>query len=235
MSIKKRIEALDDFFGYLLLCAGVIIEIILASTLTTSRILLFSVPIVAFLLWTVLFIYAYRAKVKFRNEFEMRFLETARAYGYFFFLAFTIPLNSLIAFYPTFLLAPFILIAVGVGLNIILWFLVRIFFTEQRPLMEKKQIDKLKKILFYVGSVSIYYSTAVAGFDLAIVNFASFLNVFTMFILIAIFAIPLYFIYDRESVSRKLELDLANSLKETRLRKKYEYRLKRRTERAEAS
>ena len=135
MTMKKRIEALDDFFGYLVLFAGVIIEIILNSTLAAQHLLLFSVPAIAFLLWTVLFIYAYRAKVKFRNEFEMRFLETARAYGYFFFLAFAIPINSLVVFYPHSLFVPFAVVAVGIGLELISWTLIRLFFTEQTQLL----------------------------------------------------------------------------------------------------
>lgn len=241
MKLKERIKALDDFFGILVWFAEFIIAIILASSLVIPHLLLFSLPAVAFFLWTVLFIYAYRARLKFYDEFEMRFLETARAIGYFFFLVFAIPANSLIAIYSSPLSASSAMVAiviaaaVGIGLELILWTLVRLFFTEQISLFEKEQIEQFKKILSNVGSASVFYSTAIAGFDLVIIHFASFLNIFAMLALVAIYAIPFYVIYARENTSRKLALALANSLKQTRLRKKYEYRLERKRKKAKGT
>ena len=81
-----------------------------------------------------------------------------------------------------------------------------------------------------MGSASIYYSVSVGAFDVVLVNLGSLLNVSAVLVLIAIYLIPTYFIYEKENTSRKLELALANSLKETRLRKKYENKLKRKRE-----
>jgi len=232
----KNIESLDEFFGYLLLFAGTIVEILLAASFVTSNLLLFSIPVVAFLAWTMLIIYGYRAKMKFRNRYEMRFLETARAYAYFFCLAFTMTANSLGVFYQSIIVTPIIVVAVGIGLSLIVASLVRYLFSEQIVLFEKEQKVQFTKILSYVARASIYYSLAVAVFDLVIFEFlktTSFLNVSTILVLFAIYLIPAYATYDREHKSRQLEEVLAASLQKTRVKNKYEIMLKRRKKRKE--
>jgi hypothetical protein len=226
----KKIESLDEFFGYLLWFAGIIVEILLAASYVTSNLLLFSIPVVAFLAWTVLIVYGYRAKMKFRNRYEMRFLETARAYAYFFCLAFTMTANSLEVFYQSIIVTPIVVVAVGIGLNLILAIPIRSLFSEQIAFFEKEQKTQFTKILSYVASASIYYSLAVAVFDSIIFEFlktSSFPNASAILVLSAIYLIPAYAIYDREHRSRKLEEVLAASLQKTRVKHKYEIKLKR--------
>jgi hypothetical protein len=230
LDLKKKIESLDDYFGYLLLFAGIIIEIVLAGAFLTAHLLLFSLPLVAFMLWTVMLIYAYRAKVKFRYEYEKRFLETARAYAYFFCLAFTMSTNFLAVFYSSYLIIPFVVLGTGIGLNLILWAIVRSFFPIQMIFLEEEQRTQFKKTLDYVGRASIYYSMAVAVLDsiiLLFVNLNFVPNVVSVVILAIVYMFPAYLIYDRENRSRKLAEILATSLRKTRLRQKCENRLKR--------
>jgi hypothetical protein len=235
-SLKKRTKSLDEFFGIVLWpTAGLIIEILLAASIVTSNLLLFSIPVAAFVIWTWVIIYGYRAKMKFHNKYEMRFLETARAYGYFFCLALTMTANSFVVFNQSLIVTPIIVIAVGICLSLILVILVRSVFSEQYALFEKDQKTQFTKILSHVASASIYYSIAVAVFDLLIFEFLktrALLNVVAIPILFAIYLIPTYAIYDRETRSRKLEELLATSLQKTRLKNKYETKLKRKKKRA---
>jgi Zn-dependent protease with chaperone function len=230
LSLKKGIESLDEFFGGVLWpIAGIIIEILLAASFVTSNLLLFSIPVVAFLVWTWVIVYGYRAKMRFRNRYEMRFLETARAYAYFFCLAFTMIANSLEVFYQSIIVTPIVVVTVGIGPNLILAILVRSIFSEQIALFEKEQKVQFNRILDYAARASIYYSMAVAIFDLIIFNFLKasyFPNAFVILALSAITLIPAYAIYDREQRSRKLEEVLAASLQKTKLKNKYETKLK---------
>ena len=236
LSLRNRIEALDELFGYLLWFAGVIVEILLAASFVTSNLLLFAIPIVAFLLWAVLIVWAFRARFKFRNRYEMRFLETARAYAYFVCLAFTMTANSIEVFYQSAIVTPVIVMAVGIGLNLIIGALVSSLFSDQVALFEKEQKAQFKKILSFVGSATIYYSLAVAVFDFLVFGFlrTNFRpGILEIVIMSTIYLIPAYLTYDRENRSRKLQESLAISLRETRLKNKYEVKQKQKKKRKE--
>jgi hypothetical protein len=180
---------------------------------------------------------ARRAKMKFRNRYEMRFLETARAYAYFFCLAFTMTANSLGVFYQSIIVTPIVVVTMGIGLNLILAIPIRSLFSEQIALFEKEQKVQFTRIVDYVARASIYYSVAVAVFDSVIFEFlktSSFPNAFAILVPSAIYLTLAYAIYDREHRSRKLEEVLAASFQKTRLKNKYEIKLKRKKKRERA-
>ncbi len=213
-------KPLDDLFQYFFLFIGMILEIILSIGLGIVNILLFSIPLAGFVLWTLIFIYGYRKKVKFHDEPELSFIETTRAYTYFFTLPITILLNVFVVFNPSLSNAIIVIILVGVSLNLLIMLIPRIFFSEQTDSFDKNQKAIFQKVLSNVGSVSIYYSMLLAVLDSIIaeiiVNEPYEFNLLTLIIVLIVFTIPTLFIYDRELKSRKYARTLAVSLKNAR-------------------
>jgi len=225
LNVKEKMKPLENLFGYFFLFIGIILEIVLSIGLGVVNVLLFSIPLVGFVLWTLIYIYGYRARVRFQDEHELLFIETARAYTYFFTLPISIILNVFVVFSPTFLNAILVIVVVGVALNLLILFMPRIFFFRQTSFFDKNQKAKFRKVLSYVGSVSIYYSMSLAVLDSIIAELIIQepyeFNLSTLLLVLIIFSIPTLFIYDRERKSRKHAEILAVSLKETRWSKKY--------------
>lgn len=224
--MQESMKPLEDLFGYLFLFLGVILEIVLAIGLGIANLLIFSIPFVGFVFWTLLYVYGYRAKVRFQDEIELFFIETARAYTYFFTLGITIFLNVFVVFVPTFLNRILVIVAVGISLNLLIFLIPRIFFLKQTSFFNNNQKVTFNKVLSYVGSVSIYYSMSLAVLDSIIVELIIQepyeFSLSTLLLFLIIFSIPTLLILDRERKSRKYAEILSASLKETKWSKQYE-------------
>lgn len=225
MSVKDTMKPLEDYLGYLFLFVGMILEIVLGLGLGIVNLVVFSIPLISFVLWVLLYIYGYRAKVKFQDDIEHVFIETARAYVYFFSLSIALILNTFLIFNNTPNVRIIVIVSVGVILSLLEILIPRTFFRTQTSFFDKNQTELFYKLLSRVGSVSIYYSMTVAIFDSLFVEIVQKPYVFNplfLFAAIAGFAIPVFLIYWRESSSRRYSERLATSLKETNWSKKYE-------------
>jgi len=208
MSFKERMEPLDKLFTLFFLFSPIVIGIATSFGMDL-RLLWF--PMIMFFVWT-LYIYWYRGKYQLYVEEELSLIERARGLTYFFGFVATFVLNSFLVFYPTLENQLIVIVLVGFSLLFVTLTVPRTFFLKQTSLFNRQQKMILHEILFLVGSVSIYYSMAVATINLVIIQGLGFLADAVVLFSLSTLTI---FIYQRERKSRKLANELALSLKET--------------------
>lgn len=227
--MQKKLEPLEGFFERLFLFAGIVLTVVVAFSFGTANLIVFSIPVIAFFLWTYVFIFGYRAKFKFQSEYELSFVETARAYCYFCCLVPATILNGFVIFFPSPLNAVLIIFLVALFLHLVEWVLPRTVFSDYLVHFDQQQKKQFSRLISSVGNVSIYYSMSVVVTDSIVVALLSqkyILNVSGLLMLLAVYVIPIYFIFSREQASRKLARTLAGSLRDTRLRNRYESKRK---------
>jgi hypothetical protein len=91
-----------------------------------------------------------------------------------------------------------------------------------------QQKETFRRVLSLVGSVSIYYSTMVAMFNLLMYQNVGLL---TNIVALSILSFPITVVYRRERQSRRLAEKLAISLEDTRWLRRYEGQRKRKERR----
>ena len=210
ISFEKKMGSLDKLFTSLFLFSPVVCQLAI-SLGVDPRLVWFNV--LMFFLWTV-YIYWYRGVYQFQEEKELSFIERARGVSYFVSFIPTFILNGFVVFYPSTVNRLVVIVLVGISLIIIEGVVPRTVFSKQTSLFKKEQRIRFRKVLSLTGSVSIYFSAVVASISLlGFENTGS--NAVIWFGLGVIFLLPLIFIYQRETKSRELAENLAESLKDT--------------------
>lgn len=236
MSIRDKMHPIDDFLSYLFLLLTLVVEIVLSLGFGFTDVLVFTIPLVGFVLWVLLYIYGYRAKILFRDDDELFFIENARTVIYFFTLLVAIILNTVLVFTPGVELRIPLMIGVSGFLLFIEVIIPKAFFRTEMSLFNETQNELFIKLLSRVGSVSIYFSMFIAVSDqiiLEIVKKPFVTNILYFVVAIPTIGVLVFLVYWRENSSRKYAIELADSLEATNWKTKFERekRLEQRRER----
>jgi hypothetical protein len=201
-------ESLDKLFTMVFLCSPVIIGLVISFGVD-PRLVYFNGLL--FLVWAI-YIYGYRGVYQLQEQRELSFIERARGVSYVFSFIVTFILNGFLVFYPSTVNSLVVIVLVGVSLTAVVAIIPKAFFSKQVTLFKKEQKIMFYKVLSLTGSVSIYYSMTVAMLgSLIYQKLGSLIDILGL----AVFSMPLVFIYQRERKSRELAGNLANSLKDT--------------------
>ena len=220
MNLKTRFGVLDEFVKDLFIVSAPISALAVAFNVDSKVV---SFMIVAFVFW-ILYIYKFRALVKFQGKKEYALIERARGYTYIFgfFIAFI--LNGILIFYKSIVTYVIIVPTAGILLSLIESTIPNQFFKEEVKLFTADQRKNLSKVLHYAGSVTIYYSIMVATLTLLLVQCLEMQGLEKSILIIGLILVSIPFvivIYYREHQSRGSMDKLVESLERTKLLQKY--------------